>query len=91
MAGVTSGGRQVEGSCGMALELIRSPKFFQADGGVRRIAWLPKELKERYKEAIPADLYDKIATEEDVKSADELSEFLEKVEHPWTKGEVELP
>jgi len=91
MAGVTSGGRQVEGSCGMALELIRSPKFFQADGGLYRIAWLPKEVKERYKDVIPKDLYDKIATEEDVKSAEELVEFLEKVGHPWIKGEVELP
>jgi len=91
MAGVTSGGKQVEGSCGMALELIRSPKFFQADGGLRRIAWLPKEIKERYKDVIPEDLYDKIATEKDVKNTEELSEFLEKVGHPWIKGEVELP
>jgi len=91
MAGVTSGGRQVEGSCGMALELIRSPKFFQADGGLYRIAWLPKEVKERYKDVIPEDLYDKIATEEDVTSPEELVEFLEKVGHPWIKGEVELP
>jgi len=91
MAGVTSGGRQVEGSCGMALELIRSPKFFQADGGLYRVAWLPKEVKERYKDVIPEDLYDKIATEEDVSNPEELVEFLEKVGHPWIKGEVELP
>lgn len=91
MAGVTSGGRQVEGSLGMALEYIRSPKFIQADGGLHRVVWMPKEIKERYKEAIPEDLYDKIATEEDVKDADELTAFLEKVGHPWPKGEVELP
>ena len=57
----------MEGSCGLALELIRSPKFFQADGGLRRVVWMPKEIKERYKDVIPADLYDKIATEKDVK------------------------
>ena len=91
MAGTTSGGKQVEGSCGMALELMRSPKFFQADGGLQRVVWLPKEIKERYKEVIPADLYDKIATEEDVNGADALTEFLERVGHPWIKGEVELP
>ena len=91
MAGVTSGGRQVEGSCGMALELLRSPKFFQADGGIRRLVWMPKDIKERYKDVIPADVYDKIATEENAKTADELVAFLEKVGHPWTKGEVELP
>jgi len=36
-------------------------------------------------------LYDKIATEEDVKNVDELLEFLEKVGHPWIEGKVELP
>jgi acetyl-CoA decarbonylase/synthase complex subunit beta len=91
MAGVTSGGKQVEGSCGMSLELIRSPKFFQADGGLYRIVWLPKEIKERYKDVIPVDLYDKIATEENVSNAEELVAFLEKVGHPWIKGEVALP
>ncbi len=92
MANVASGGRQVEGSLGMALEYLRSPKFIQADGGLRRIVWLPKEIKERYKEPLEeAGIYDKIATEEDVKNADELLAFLEKVGHPWLKGEVELP
>ena len=91
LAGETSGGLQVEGRLGMALEYLRSPKFVQADGGIRRIVWMPKEIKERYKDAIPEDLYDKIATEEDTTSADELAEFLEKAEHPWLRGEVELP
>jgi len=36
-------------------------------------------------------VYDKIASEEDVKTVDELPAFLEKVGHPWIKGEVELP
>jgi acetyl-CoA decarbonylase/synthase complex subunit beta len=92
MAGDTSGGRQVEGFLGMALEYLRSPKFLQADGGVRRIVWLPKELKERYKDILEAaEVYDKIASEEDVKDTDELVEFLNKVGHPWVAGEVELP
>lgn len=91
MAAVTSGGRQVEGACGMALELIRSPKFFQADGGLKRVVWMPKAVKEQYKDSIGEDLYDKIATEEDAKNVEELTAFLEKVGHPWVKGEVELP
>lgn len=91
MAAVTSGGRQVEGACGMALELIRSPKFFQADGGLKRVVWMPKAVKEQYRDSIDADLYDKIATEEDAKNVEELAAFLEKVGHPWVKGEVELP
>jgi acetyl-CoA decarbonylase/synthase complex subunit beta len=91
MAADTSGGRQVEGFLGLALEYLRSPKFLQADGGLRRLVWAPKEIKERYKDVIPEDLYDKIATEEDVKNTDELVEFLDRVGHPWVKGEVELP
>jgi acetyl-CoA decarbonylase/synthase complex subunit beta len=91
MAADTSGGRQVEGFLGMALEYLRSPKFLIADGGLMRCVWMPKEIKERYKEVIPADVYDKIATEEDAKNVDELIAFLDKVGHPWVKGEVELP
>jgi len=91
MAGTTSGGRQVEGSLGMALEYLRSPKFLYADGGMYRMVWMPKEIKERYKENIPEDLYDKIATEDDARDADALTAFLEKVGHPWLQGEVELP
>ncbi len=92
MAGETSGGKQVEGRLGTGLEQLRSPKFIQADGGRKRIVWLPKEIKERYKEAFEADgVYDKIPTEEDVKNVDELLPFLEKVGHPWIKGEVKLP
>lgn len=91
MAGTTSGGRQVEGSLGMALEYLKSPKFVQADGGMYRMVWMPKELKERYKEYIPDDIYDKIATEDDALDADALTAFLESSGHPWLKGEVELP
>jgi len=91
MAGTTSGGKQVEGSLGLAMEYLRSPKFLQADGGMYRMVWIPKEIKERYKENIPEDLYDKIATEEDVSNADELAEWLQNAGHPWLLGEVELP
>lgn len=91
MAGTTSGGRQVEGSLGLALEYLKSPKFIQADGGMYRMVWMPKEIKERYKDYIPADLYDKIATEDDAKDADTLTAFLENAGHPWLKGEVEIP
>ncbi len=91
MAADTSGGKQVEGFLGLALEYLRSPKFLQADGGIKRLVWVPKEIKEQYKDVIPEDLYDKIATEEDVKNTDELVEFLDRVGHPWVKGEVELP
>mgnify|MGYP001141813351 CR=1 FL=1 len=92
MAGDTSGGRQVEGRLGTGLEQLRSPKFIQADGGRRRIVWMPREILDRYKEAFEADgVYDKIPTENEVKTVDELLPYLEKVGHPWIMGEVELP
>ena len=92
MAAEASGGRQVEGFLGTGLEQLRSSKFIQADGGLARIVWMPKEVKERYRDVIEEkNLYDKIATEEDVKNVDELMAFMEKVGHPWLKGEVELP
>jgi acetyl-CoA decarbonylase/synthase complex subunit beta len=92
MAGETSGGKQIEGRLGTGLQQLRSPKFIQADGGLARIVWMPKELKERFKDILEAKgLYDKIASEEDVKNVDELMAFLEKVGHPWIKGEVQLP
>ena len=53
---------------------------------------MPKVLKERFKDVLEKKgLYDKIASEEDVKNVDELLPFLEKVGHPWLKGEVQLP
>jgi len=92
MAGATSGGKQIEGRLGTGLQQLRSPKFIQADGGLARIVWMPKELKERFKDVLEKKgLYDKIASQEDVKNVDELLAFLDKVGHPWIKGEVQLP
>ncbi len=86
MAGEASGGRQQEGFLGMAVSYLKSPKFIISDGGWQRVVWLPKAIKEEVKDAIPEDLYGKIATEEDVKNVDELVEFLQKVEHPLMVG-----
>ncbi|MCG8402957.1 MAG: CO dehydrogenase/CO-methylating acetyl-CoA synthase complex subunit beta [Firmicutes bacterium] len=82
MAGNASGGVQTEGFLGMAVSYMRSPKFIISDGGWNRVVWLPKAVKEEVKDAIPEDMYGKIATEDDVKDVDELVEFLQKVEHP---------
>jgi acetyl-CoA decarbonylase/synthase complex subunit beta len=91
MAGEASGGHQVEGYLGLALEYLRSPKFLQAEGGWKRIVWMPRVIKEMYREVCPEGLFDKIATEDDAKNTDELVEFLNRVGHPWVKGEVDLP
>jgi acetyl-CoA decarbonylase/synthase complex subunit beta len=49
---------------------------------------MPKDLKERILNYIPEEMRDKIATEEDAKTLDELKEFLRKVDHPVVKGVV---
>jgi acetyl-CoA decarbonylase/synthase complex subunit beta len=61
---------------------MRSPKFLQADGGWNRVVWLPKEIKERVKDFIPAELVSKVATEEEAKTIDSLKAFLKEHSHP---------
>jgi acetyl-CoA decarbonylase/synthase complex subunit beta len=82
LADSTAGGRQVNGFHGLSIEYMRSSKFLQADGGWRRVVWMPKEVKEKVKNFIPAELVDKIATEEGVKTIDELKAFLKERGHP---------
>jgi len=93
LADSTSGGRQVDGFHGLSIEYMRSPKFMIADGGWDRVVWMPKAIKERVNEFIPAEVVDKIATEEDTKNIDELQEFLKTKDHPvvqrWTAEEAE--
>ncbi len=82
LADSTAGGRQIDGFHGMSIEYMRSRKFLSADGGWNRVVWVPKEVKERVKDFIPADVVDKVATEENVKSIDELKNFLKEKNHP---------
>jgi acetyl-CoA decarbonylase/synthase complex subunit beta len=82
MADSTAGGRQVDGFHGISIEYLRSPKFLQVDGGWNRVVWMPASIKERVKDFIPKDVVDKVATENEAKTIDELKVFLEKMEHP---------
>jgi acetyl-CoA decarbonylase/synthase complex subunit beta len=93
MAGQTGGGIQAEGFLGIAIEFMRSSKFFSADGGWNRIAWLPSDLKQTVKDAIPADLFDKIATEKDATNIKELEKILVERRHPLAEkmGKTEAP
>jgi len=88
LADSTAGGRQIDGFHGMSIEYLRSKKFLAADGGWNRIVWLPKEVKDRVKDFIPADVVDKIATEENAQNIDALKAFLKEKNHPvvarWT-------
>jgi len=91
MADSTAGGRQVEGFHGISIEYMRSKKFMHADGGYNRVVWMPLEIKEKIRSFIPGDIYEKIATEKDVRNIPELKEFLLASQHPvtrqWQAGE----
>lgn len=93
IADSTAGGRQVDGFHGISIEYVRSPKFLQADGGWKRIVWMPSIVKERIKSFIPSELVDKIPTEAEVKTLDDLENFLKEREHPvvetW-KAKIEV-
>lgn len=82
MAGQASGGRQIVGLVGISIQYMKSPRFVQADGGWSRVVWVPSEVKEKVKDMIPSELYDKIATEKDVKTIEELETFLRQKGHP---------
>lgn len=82
MAPQASGGMQTPGFVGIGVSYMKSRKFLQGDGGWPRVAWMTSALKEVVKSAMPHDLVDKIATERDAKTVDELKSFLVEKGHP---------
>ena len=94
-----SGGSQNHGFKGVSVLNIKSPTFAMGDGGWNRIVWLPKDVKTEVADAIPEEIYDKIATEEDCIDVKELENFLREKKHPiveqyWKDGKpvpVKLP
>ncbi len=91
MAGQTGGGRQVVGFLGIGINYFRSPKFLQADGGWKKVVWMPKALKEKVSDSIPEGIA--VATEEDATDIESLKSFLLEKKHPvvetWTAEEEE--
>jgi len=90
LASVTGGGAQTPGFLGVGRLYLSSPKFLSADGGVKRLVWMPKALKEGIRERFEKearrvgepDLLDKIPTEEDAMTEEAVAEHLAKVGHP---------
>ncbi|MCD4841281.1 MAG: acetyl-CoA decarbonylase/synthase complex subunit beta, partial [Methanosarcinales archaeon] len=78
--------KQVIGFLGVGVNYFRSPKFIQADGGWNRVVWMPKFLKDKVLADIPAEIVDKVATEEDAQDLDTLKEFLKEKDHPVVKN-----
>jgi len=96
LAGQVGGGQQIPGFTGIGKMYISSPKFISAEGGQQRIVWMSKQLKEevglRLKAQLErmglADLYDKIATEENAEEPDKLVEYLGQIGHPALEMEA---
>ena len=90
LAGSVGGGQQTPGFVGISKLYIVSKKFISADGGIARLAWLPKHVKEFLKDFIIEraqeegldDFYNKIATEENCTTEEEVMEFMAKMNHP---------
>ena len=52
MASMTGGGVQTPGFMGHGKHYIASHKFLKAEGGVGRLVWLPKELKDQIRDKL---------------------------------------
>ena len=96
LAGTCGGGVQTPGFMGIGRRYIISSKFIPADGGLARIVWMPKELKEYLKEdliersvalGLGANFIDKIADESVGTTEDAIQPFLEQKGHPALKME----
>ena len=91
LAGTVGGGIQTPGFMGLGRAFVLSKKFISADGGLARLVWLPKELKDwlgddlrksAEEQGLGADFVDKIADETIGTSGDEILPFLEEKGHP---------
>ena len=90
LAGVMGGGASSPGFVGHSKFNITQGKFILGDGGLLRMVWMPKMLKEELKERIEArgaamgvpDLYDKIADETVGLTEEEILPFLQEKGHP---------
>jgi len=90
LAGSVGGGNQTPGFMGVGRLYIVSKKFISADGGLKRLVWMPKELKaalnaklkKRCEEEGMPDFFDKIADETNAVESEALVEFLQEKNHP---------
>lgn len=90
LAGTVGGGTQNPGFMGVGRNFIVSKKFLAGDGGIKRIVWMTKNLKESLREALEQraaeegvpDLFEKIADETICEDSEKLLEFLASAGHP---------
>ncbi len=90
LAGMAGGGMQTPGFMGVSKHYLTSRKLFLAEGGIKRLVWIPKmlkdeigdKLKKRCEEIGMPELFDMIATEEQGTTEEEILAFLKEKGHP---------
>ena len=91
LASMTGGGVQTPGFMGHGRHFIASKKFMSAEGGIERIVWMPKELKDDVRERLnktakelfgAENFTDMICDETIATDSEGVLEFLTKVGHP---------
>ena len=91
LASMTGGGVQTPGFMGHGKHFIASKKFLKAEGGIGRIVWMPKHLKETVGERLnktAQELYgidnfiDMIGDETSAEDPDTLIAYLTEKGHP---------
>ena len=90
LAGSVGGGIQTPGFMGVGKQYLLSRKFLAAEGGLPRLVWMTREMKEhlgpalrkRAEEIGVPDLVDKIADETIALTPEALVDHLGKVGHP---------
>jgi acetyl-CoA synthase len=90
LAGTVGGGQQIPGFIGHSKRYIVSKKFILAEGGIKRLVWMPKMLKDEIRELFnkraaeegSPNLIDMIADETVATTEEEVIAYLHKTGHP---------
>jgi acetyl-CoA synthase len=90
LAGSVGGGNVTPGFVGHSKQYICSKKFIMAEGGIKRLVWMPKKLKEDMRERLQKrgeemgvpNFVDMIADETVGTTEDEILPFLTEKNHP---------
>lgn len=91
LAGMVGGGKQTPGFAGVGRLYLVSRKFLPADGGIGRLVWMPKEVKEQLREQLNErgkekgygdNFADMIADETIGITAEEIMPYLQEKGHP---------
>jgi len=93
LAGVMGGGQSSPGFVGHSKYNVTQRKFIVGDGGLLRMVWMPKSLKEEIRERLVKrgeelgvpDLVDRIADETVGITEEEILPFLKDKDHPALK------